>query len=106
MERANRTLQDRLVKELRLAGGPLYKLHAIGRVTPLGFTEFGDSRTSLQGVVSDAFTFVLGGGVLIKLNQHVSLQLIPAEYVMTLPHGNVTSNLNALAGFTFPVGHK
>ena len=87
-------------------GGPLYKLHPIGRVTPLGFTEFGDSRTSLKGAVSNAFTFVLGGGVLIKLNQHVSLQLIPAEYVMTLPHGNVANNLNALAGFTFPVGHR
>lgn len=87
-------------------GGPLYKLHPVGRVTPLGFMEVGDTRTSLMGVVSNAFTFVLGGGVLIKLNQHVSLQLIPAEYVMTLPHGNVANNLNALAGFTFPVGHK
>ena len=59
-----------------------------------------------QGVVSNAFTFVLGGGVLIKLNQHISLQLIPAEYVMTLPSGKVANNFNALAGFTFPVGHK
>lgn len=87
-------------------GGPLYKLASIGRVTPLGFTEVGDSRTSLEGVVSHAFTFVLGGGILVKLNQHVSLQLIPAEYVLTLPGGNVANNLNALVGFTFPVGHK
>ena len=87
-------------------GGPLYKLHAVGRVTPFGFTEIGDSRTSLSGMVTNAFTFVLGGGVLIKLDSHVSLQLIPAEYVLTLPHGNVATNYNALIGFTFPVGHK
>ena len=82
-------------------GVPLYKLHSIGRLTPLGFTEIGDSRTSLAGVVSNAFTFVLGGGMLIKLDRHVSLQLIPAEYVLTLPHGNVANNFNALVGFTF-----
>ena len=29
-------------------GGPLYKLRPIGRVTPLGFTEVGDSRTWLK----------------------------------------------------------
>lgn len=87
-------------------GGPLYKLHAIGRVTPLGFTEIGSSRTSLSGTVTNAFTFVLGGGILIKLDSHVSLELIPAEYVLTLPHGNIATNYNALVGFSIPVGHR
>lgn len=57
-------------------------------------------------LVTDAFTFVLGGRMLVKWNENVSLEVIPAEYVLTLPHGNVASNVNALAGFTFPVGRK
>jgi hypothetical protein len=57
-------------------------MHFRSRITPFAFGEIGDVRLSSPGAVSNNFGFVAGVGANIKLASRVSLQLIPADYIL------------------------
>ena len=89
-----------------LTGGLIYKFHKFGPVTLSGFTEAGESRDSDAGVIGYAFEYAIGPSFTLKLNKHVSLEVCPGEYVLTVPKGETRNNYAAHAGFNFPFGHK
>jgi hypothetical protein len=72
-------------------GGVTYKLASSERrVTPFLQPLVGDTRNSYAGTIQHNFTFQLAGGLDIKLKGPVSLELIPAEYVLTEQSGSPT----------------
>jgi len=87
-------------------GGHRCTFKKSGRLGLFGFTEVGDSRSAKAGVITNAFAYIVGPAASVKLNKYASMVIVLGEYVLTLPHGDVRNNFDAVFGFTFPIGHK
>lgn len=86
--------------------GPVYAFANKTIITPFVFTEGGAVRTSTPGSINYAFLFYAGFGVEVKLVSHMSLQLIPAEYVLSKPPTGPLNNYAAHVALTFDFGSK
>ncbi len=86
--------------------GPSYSFKNKSRVTPSLFAIAGDARSSLAGVVVHAFEIGLGGSLTVKLNKHVSVKVIPAEYLLSFPQGSVRNSFKSAGGLEFPFGKR
>ena len=75
------------------------------RITPFIQPLVGDTRTSYAGSIQHSFTFQLAGGVTVKLRGPLSLELIPAEYILTNQAGTPTHSYSADVGLQFSFGH-
>jgi hypothetical protein len=83
--------------------GPMVSWTNRTRITPVAFTEAGLVRSDLAGNVTDAFGWVVGGGLEVKMNSHMNLQVIPAEYILTRANGTNNNNYTMKIGLTFPL---
>ncbi len=83
--------------------GPTFSYPNPSRFVPFGFVIAGDSRGSIAGKVTNAFEIGVGGGVNVKLNKHVSVKILPAEYLLATPDGNARNNYKAAIGLEFPI---
>jgi len=89
--------------------GPKF-VYRSGKVEPFAQALFGGARASGEGTSSNAFAMALGGGVDVKIAEHVAIRLIQAEYVMTRFNivGVATdqNNVRISAGVVFRFGGK
>ena len=83
--------------------GPAYSLTNRTRIMPIVFTEAGVIRSNLAGNVTDAFAWVVGGGVEVKMNSHVNLQIIPGEYILSRANATDSNSYTMKVGLTFPL---
>jgi outer membrane protein with beta-barrel domain len=70
---------------------------------PFVYVQGGDQRSAFGSDVEHAFNFQLGGGVQLKLNDRVSLELTPAEYSLATPNGIATHSYSAKAGISWTI---
>lgn len=85
-------------------GGLTFKLaNSEHKVVPFVQPMVGDTRSSM-GSIQHYFTFQLSGGADIKIKGPLSLELVPAEYVMTDQSGTPTHSYSAAAGLQFSSG--
>ena len=82
--------------------GPAYSLTNHTRITPIVFTEAGVVRSNLAGNVTDAFAWVIGGGLEVKMNSHVNLQIVPGEYILSRANATDNNSYTMKVGLTFP----
>ena len=93
---AHETVQAKL-------GGFLFTAHAKAKISPLAFADGGAVRDSNNGTVSESPAFAVGGGATYKVNRHLSLLLIPGEYVRTYAQAGDLNNFTARIGFVLPL---
>ncbi len=83
-------------------GGVSYNLRDFGRFTPFVAAEGGAIRDSKQGSVSYIPAALGGVGFNYKLTHALALQVIPFQYVATIPAtGGFQSNYNTKVGLVF-----
>ena len=86
-------------------GGVTWKLaNSERKIIPFLQPLAGDTRNSFAGSVQHNFTFQLAGGVDIKLKGPMSLELVPAEYVLTRQSGTAANSYSAAVGLQFSLG--
>jgi hypothetical protein len=86
-------------------GGVTWKLASSERrIVPFLQPLVGDTRNSLAGTIQHGFTFQLAGGADVKLKGPLSLEVVPAEYVLTSQGGVRASSYTAAAGLQFSFG--
>jgi hypothetical protein len=71
------------------------------KLRPLAYVEAGDQRSSSAGSIDHSFDLQVGGGVQIKLNDRLVLQLVPAEYDLATPASGATHSFTANAGVSW-----
>lgn len=76
-----------------------------GRITPFIQPLAGDTRSSQPGSIAHEFTFQLAAGFDLKLNDHIALEITPAEYVLNLQHGSPLNSYTGAVGLQFSFGH-
>jgi hypothetical protein len=76
------------------------------RFKPAVFAEVGVVRSSSAGTITKSLLVAAGTSVSIPLNRHVSLTLLPAEYIFQYPHGDWRNNYNCKVGLSFPIGRR
>jgi hypothetical protein len=84
-------------------GGLSFTKKTRTRVSPFGFVNGGYVRDSANGRVTESPALAVGGGALLKLNRHVSLLMIPGEYVRTYTSGGDLNNFTTRIGITLPI---
>jgi hypothetical protein len=87
-----------------LLGTTLKLLGGEHKVQPFVQPLLGDTRSNSTGTIHHAFTFQVAGGVDIKLGGPVSLELIPAQYVLEEQAGQTLNSYSAGAGLQFSFG--
>jgi opacity protein-like surface antigen len=67
--------------------GPRFSYRRNAKITPFAHTLFGATRVTGEAVgISDhqtGFAMALGGGVDAKLNDHVAIRIVQADYLLT-----------------------
>ena len=81
----------------------MYQFGNETELIPFDLAGIGDIRDSQQGHATNQFGWVAGGGVMYRLNNRLSRQTIPVEYVMNTTGGNVGNNFLARAGFAVTI---
>jgi hypothetical protein len=71
------------------------------KVRPFVYLEAGDQRSSSAGAVDHSFDLQAGGGLQFKLSDRFALQLVPAEYDLATPNGELTHSYTANAGISW-----
>jgi hypothetical protein len=76
-------------KNYSFAVGPVIKKHS-GKFNPFGEMLVGVAHQSVSGFSvsggQNAFTAIAGGGIDVKLSQHISVRPVEADYVWTAYH--------------------
>ncbi|MFB3921702.1 MAG: outer membrane beta-barrel protein [Terriglobia bacterium] len=90
--------------------GPHFAYRKSGGFTPFAHVLLGGVRASQGyiGISQDAtkFAAAFGGGIDIKLSQHVAVRVIQAEYWVTPFFGLRQDNIRVTAGVVFRFGKK
>jgi hypothetical protein len=76
------------------------------RFKPAVFAELGLVRGSSAGTITKSLLVAGGVSVSIPINRHVSLTLLPAEYIFQYPHSDWRNNYNCKVGLSFPIGRR
>jgi hypothetical protein len=85
-------------------GGPIFTAHAKKKISEFAFATAGKTRDSKNGTVMYSPALAVGGGLTYKLNKHVSLLLVPGEYVRNYAAtGPDLNNFTARFGFVLPI---
>jgi hypothetical protein len=80
--------------------GPRYSFRQFGRVTPFAQALFG-------GIAPDAaFAMSFGGGLDLKVNKHISLRLVQADYLQLRNGGSTLNSARVSTGIVFNIGSK
>ena len=88
------------------AGGLQFTFQNSSKITPLFYTELGDSRSVTAGFASNAFMFEGGGGANVKLAGRLSLQLIPVEWDLSRSSGQTLNSYTAKIGVSIAIPQK
>jgi hypothetical protein len=93
--------------------GPRYTFWKNERLFPFGHTLFGAVRARSEGVTvaggvpsvftarDDGFAMVLGGGLDAKLNDHLAIRAIQADYLRSDIFGGTTNAMQLSFGLVF-----
>ncbi len=86
-------------------GGPKIALRSNSAVTPFGHFLIGETRASAGafglGYGKSALSAAVGGGLDIRLSDHVALRAIQADYLMTRFFNERQNNIRLSAGVVF-----
>jgi Outer membrane protein beta-barrel domain len=92
------SLQGQSLRQQNYIAGPQFTFRsARARWRPFVFIQAGDQRSS-SDTVTHSFDLQIGGGLQTRLNDHVSLQLIPAEYNLAIQSGTPTHSISVNFG--------
>ncbi len=93
---AHENVQSRL-------GGFLFSKKLSAAVSSFAFADAGIVRDSKGGSIATSPIFAVGGGATLKLNKHVSLLIIPGEYVRTYAQSGNLNNFTGRFGIVLPI---
>ena len=80
--------QGESLKQQNFVVGPQFTFRSEeARLRPFLYVQSGDQRSSSAGTITHSFNLQVGGGVEIKLQDRVHLQITPAEYNFALVSG-------------------
>lgn len=82
--------------------GPVFSLRQSEKVTPFAHVLLGAAVASGGGTSSTAFATAVGGGLDVKVNEHVAVRLVQADWLL-FRSGGITDKKNARvsAGIVF-----
>lgn len=81
--------------------GPTLASHSSENFTPFAHVLFGVAHSSALGVSDNAFSMALGGGVDVKVANHVAVRLGQFDYLMTRFASESQNNFRYSAGIVF-----
>jgi len=84
-------------------GGTLFTARSKQKISPFGFIDAGVVRDSKAGMITTSPILATGGGFTYKVNKHLSLLLIPGEYIRTYAATGSVNNFTARFGFVLPL---
>jgi len=84
-------------------GGTLFTARSKQKISPFGFIDAGVVRDSKAGIITTSPILATGGGFTYKVNKHLSLLLIPGEYIRTYAATGSVNNFTARFGFILPL---
>ena len=84
-------------------GGTLFTARSKQKISPFGFIDAGVVRDSKAGIITTSPILATGGGFTYKVNKHLSLLLIPGEYIRTYVATGSVNNFTARFGFVLPL---
>jgi opacity protein-like surface antigen len=84
--------------------GPKIAYRSKSAVIPYAQALFGGARVSGGGVSQNAFAMTFGGGLDLKVTEHVAIRMIQAEYLMTRFASMRQNNVRIEAGVVFRFG--
>jgi len=82
--------------------GPVFSIRKSDKITPFAHVLVGGSWASGGGITTNAFTTAVGGGLDVKVNQHVAVRLVQADWLLFHSEGEtVKKNARVSAGIVF-----
>ena len=84
-------------------GGFLFTARSKQKISPFGFIDAGVVRDSKAGTITTSPILASGGGFTYKLNKHLSLLVVPGEYIRTFADTGSVNNFTARFGFVLPL---
>jgi len=98
------------VNAVSYAIGPRFSYRSAGRWTPFAQALFGGAHVSARAGgfsgSANAFATSAGGGLDVKLSEHVALRALQVEYVLLRSQGVNVNSGRASAGIVFRFGRK
>jgi opacity protein-like surface antigen len=86
--------------------GPKIAYRSNSAFTPYVQTLFGGARATSGSFSDNSFAMTLGGGVDVKVSEHVAIRLIQTEYLMTRLGSMTQNNVRIETGVVFRFGGK
>ena len=88
-----------------ILAGPIFTAKSKAKISPFAFADAGRIRDSMDGMVTNSPCYAVGGGFQFKVNKHLGLLLVPAEYIQRWPPtgANTLNSFTARFGITLPL---
>ena len=94
--------------------GPQFSYRGNETLTPFAHVLLGAARSDVTYFIAtgrtrineSAFALIIGGGLDVKVHDHLAIRLFQADYVLTRFNSNNQHNFRASTGLVFRIGEK